>query len=466
MPIFYRLLSLFIIIISFYSCKDDDNNYTPVYAEGEEFLTAHLSVNSTSNNAFGHAIDGLTLVEESAFGSGNSLFNTSWVSSPASTTSIDGLGPTFNSRACASCHLKDGRGKPPSTKGQNSSGFLVRLSLSGQNPHGGPVAVPFYGDQLQDRANIGISYEAKTEITYELISGTYPDGTAYELRKPTYTFYDEQFGSLSGVLISPRVGQQVIGLGLIDALSEQEILSNEDEFDADNDGISGKANYVWDAVQKTTKIGRFGWKANQPNLRQQIAGALNGDMGLTTSIFKDANCPDPQNSCQTAANGGDPEVTDKQLDAFHFYQSALAVPKRRNYKEENVLNGKALFTDVGCVKCHATDLRTATYSFNKHLENISIHPYSDFLLHDMGAELADNRPDFKATGSEWRTQPLWGIGLIETVNKHTFLLHDGRARNIEEAILWHGGEAEKTKSKFMKLSSKEREDIIAFINSL
>jgi CxxC motif-containing protein (DUF1111 family) len=266
--------------------------------------------------------------------------------------------------------------------------------------------------------------------------------------------------------MSPRVGQQVIGLGLIDALSEESILANADEFDADNDGISGRANYVWNEITNSTSIGKFGWKANQPSLRQQVADAFNGDMGLTSSIFGNQNCPPGQDDCNNYPNGGTPEVIDSQLDDVVFYQSALAVPKRRKFMEQNVLEGKVLFNESDCVKCHAKNFTTGTSSENSHVEGIVIHPFSDFLLHDMGEALADNRPDFLANGNEWRTQALWGIGLIATVNNHTNLLHDGRARNIEEAILWHGGEAENSKQKFMNLSENDRNKVLEYINSL
>ena len=453
-----------------YSKVDNPNDYykeLTIYKEGEEFPTGELSVNSTSNNAFGNSIPTLTTSEEIEFGTGNSLFNQSWVTAPASTSGLDGLGPTFNARSCSSCHFKDGRGKPIQEFSKISKGFLMRLSITGENNHGGPLAVPNYGDQLQTASIFKVENEASISATYKIIKGSYPDGTEYELQKPIYKIFDEKFGSLQNVLSSPRVGNQTIGLGFVDALAEREILKNEDEFDCDNDGISGKANYVWNVEKNTTTIGKFGWKANQPTLKQQIAAAFNGDIGLTSSIFPTTNCPSPQKGCLDSQNGGEPEVTDKQMQRITFYQSALAVPKRRNYKKDNVLEGKMLFHKMECIKCHQINFKTASnYTVNSYLENITINPYSDFLLHDMGDALADGRPDFKANGKEWRTQPLWGIGLIKTVNKHTFLLHDGRARNVEEAILWHGGEAEKAKNNFKALLKKEREQLISFINSL
>ncbi|ALU74947.1 thiol oxidoreductase [Tenacibaculum dicentrarchi] len=466
------LLHISFSILLFSNCSKeaplniDEYKIINKYQEAEENLTDDLSIATTNNNSFGKEIPGLSRTDKVRFASGNSLFNQSWVSAPASTTSLDGLGPTFNARACASCHLKDGRGKPFEPSNIGSVGFLIRLSIPGQNAHGGPMPDPNYGGQLQNHANLNIPKEANIHVNFTLIDYKYPDGTSYQLRKPNYSFTNENFGSLNGILISPRIGQQTIGLGLMDALSESEILKNADEFDIDNDGISGRANYVWDAINSEIAIGKFGWKANEPSLKQQIAGAFNGDLGLSTTIFNKKNCPSPQQDCNKAPTGGSPEVTDKQMDRILLYQTSLAVPKRRNYKNQDVLNGKVLFSELKCISCHATNFTTDKYPFNPLLEDKKISPYSDFLLHDMGDDLADNRPDFLATGNEWRTQPLWGIGLIKTVNKHTFLLHDGRARNIEEAILWHGGEAEKSKNDFKELSLTKRKELLSFIESL
>ena len=461
----YSLITLFIL---FTSCNKD-NDYEPVpqdlYEEGEEFLTEHLGVNSTSGEAFGFEIVGLSDLEEVFFGTGNSLFSQNWVSSPASTTARDGLGPTFNARACANCHFEDGRGEPI-VNGENSLGFLMRISLPGQDAFGNANPVPNYNTQIQDRANFGIPFEAKVNVNYETITGNYPDGSSYELRNPVYSFTQEQFGSLNGVEMSPRVAQQTIGLGLINALPDSEILQFEDEFDSNNDGISGRPNYVWNIEANTPTLGKYGWKGNTPTLKQRVASAFHGDMGLTTSLFSENNCPSPQQDCFDAPNGGELEVTDNQLQRVTFYQATLAVPNRRNFRDDNVLLGKVLFNELNCIGCHTINMKTGTSSITPVLNNINIRPYSDFLLHDMGEGLADNRKDFLASGREWRTQPLWGIGLIEAVNGHTFLLHDGRARNVEEAILWHGGEAETSKEAFMNLNANDRQNLIDFVNSL
>ncbi len=456
-----------------FACSSDDfleqdyinNNYEL----GEENLVSHLSIEAfTADKAFGRGVPGLSDLELSFFGVGNAMFDQSWVSAPATTTSRDGLGPIFNARACSACHLRDGRGKPLLENGAGSKGFLIRLS-TGNNEITGPIGLFNYGGQLQDDSNLEIQNEGGINVSFEIISGKYPDGTTYKLRKPNYTIVNENYGSLGNAKQSPRVGQQVIGLGFIDALSEASILVNEDINDADGDGISGKANKVWNVKENRTTIGKFGWKANQPSLEQQVAGAFNGDMGLTTSIFPDENCPDGID-CSKLNNGvniGDNvEVPDKQFSRMMVYQAAISVPKRRDFKAPSVLKGKKIFNDLACANCHVNNFQTSSYSLLPQIGNVTIRPYSDFLLHDMGEGLADHRADFLANGREWRTQPLWGLGLIEQVNNHTFLLHDGRARNIEEAILWHGGEAEKSKNNFMALPSNNREQLLSFLNSL
>ncbi len=442
------------------------------YQKGEELPIGKFSTTTYNYQAFGMLIPYMERDQRVDFGLGDRLFMRTFSES-------SGLGPRFNARACANCHFRDGRGRPleistdvEDTNGALSKGFLMRLSVAGQDSHGGPKGVDGYGGQLQDRGldAIGGKGEAKIRVTYEMIKGTYPDGTPYELRKPTYEFYDEQFGSLAGVMTSPRVGTQTIGFGFVDALTEQQLLANADENDADKDGISGKANYVWNVRANKLTIGKFGWKANAPTLEQQIAGALSGDMGMSTSIFPKQNCPSEQQDCNdyVTANNMENQIdfSDERLRQITFYQATLAVPERRNVRDRDVLKGKGLFHDMKCIKCHVIGFKVEKSEMVPQIAGTVFNPYSDFLLHDMGEDLADNRPDFLANGREWRTQPLWGIGMIPTVNKHTFLLHDGRARNIEEAILWHGGEAENSKKEFMNLSKDQREQVLKFINSL
>lgn len=453
------------MILSACSNDDETNEYIPIPEEGEELSGGTTTIFDISPNAFGFSARNLTNEQSLLFGVGNSFFRQNWVTAPASTTARDGLGPLFNARSCASCHFKDGRGRPPEFIDEISHGLLLRVSI-GNETNNGPIPDLNYGGQIQDQSISGVDTEAGFSITYEEITSTYPDGTPYSLRKPTYTITNQTLGDLNtSIKISPRIGNQMIGLGLLEAISEATILSLADENDSNDDGISGKPNYVWDVQSQSIKLGRFGWKANQPSLFQQVAGAFSGDIGITSSLFPNENCP-PNIICDDIINGGSPEIPNDDLQKVVLYSSTLAVPARRDWDDITVLEGKQLFESANCTACHLPKIETSTHPNFNALSNQTIRPYTDMLLHDMGEGLADNRQDFLATGTEWRTQPLWGIGLIETVNSHTFLLHDGRARNIEEAILWHGGEALNSKENFMNLNVTERQKLILFIESL
>ncbi|WP_152537388.1 di-heme oxidoreductase family protein [Aquimarina pacifica] len=448
------------------SCESDDTEYTLLTPEdGEAFSGGETTVFDISQNAFGFQAPNLDTENGLFFFTGNSLFNQNWVTAPASTTARDGLGPLFNARSCSGCHFKDGRGRAPITDGELSSGLLFRLSIPGTDEFGANLPDPNYGGQLQDDSILGLDTEGHVTIDYEQVVVTYPDGNSVTLQKPLYTFENLSYGSLAAsIQISPRVANQMIGLGLLDAIPEATLLGFADISDSNGDGISGKPNYVYDVETQSLKLGRFGWKSNQPTLKQQVAGAFLGDMGITSSLFLEENCP-PTIDCNTISNGGSPEISDENLDKVALYSATLGVPGRRNHEDQSILQGKELFEQVNCIACHIPKMETGSYHIEA-LENQTIRPYTDLLLHDMGEGLADNTPDFEATGKEWRTAPLWGIGLIETVNGHTNLLHDGRARNIEEAILWHDGEAASSKTAFMNLIVEDRTKLIDFIKSL
>ena len=462
---------LCIIIFSLHliSCEDDVYENIPVEElltaeQREEYSGGEATVFNSSQEAFGFFASNLTQDEQLDFGIGNSFFRQSWVSAPSSTAARDGLGPFFNANNCSSCHFKDGRGRPPAFDGQLGRGLLLRLSLSGTHANGTAFSDPVYGNQLQDNAILGQVVKGNYTILYQTISETLADGTVVELQKPTYQINNLGYGSLaSGVQISPRVANQIIGLGLLEAVSEATILGFANA--NNSNGISGKANYVYDVESNSQKLGRFGWKANQPSIRQQVAGAFSGDMGITSSIFPDENAP-PSVDLSTIPNGGSPEISNDNFNRIVLYSSSLAVPARRNHTDQSVLRGKKIFQEINCTGCHISKMETGSNYSIAGLRNQIIRPYTDMLLHDMGDELADNAPDFLANGNEWRTQPLWGIGLISTVNGHTNLLHDGRARNVTEAIMWHGGEAQNSKIKFKQLSTKDRVDLLSFINSL
>ncbi len=419
-----------------------------------------------NRNAFSMSARNLNTGEKRVFEVGDSFFEQNWVTAPASTEARDGLGPTFNALSCSSCHVLDGRGRPPTDHDDPERGLLIRLSIPGTTLEGAPLGDPNYGNQLQDRAINQVEPEGRFQIDYVEIKGEYGDGEPYTLLMPTYRFIELAFGDLSAdIMTSPRIAPPVIGMGLLEAIKAEDILAQSDPDDEDGDGISGRPNMVWDIERQEHVLGRFGWKANEPSVEQQSLGAFFGDIGITSVHHMAENCPSSQLACAAAVNGGEPEVPAARSDKLVFYTQTLAVPAMRNVEEPEVRKGAEMFLKAGCAACH-----TPSYTTGEHeiaaLSGQEIFPFTDLLLHDMGEDLADGRPDFLATGSEWRTPPLWGIGLVENVNNHTRFLHDGRARNLAEAILWHGGEAEKSRDAFRDMSRDERAALIAFLKSL
>ena len=430
----------------------------------DERLGGDTTAFSNGRNAFELSARNLTNEERRRFEVGDSFFNQNWVTAPASTTARDGLGPTFNALACASCHSHDGRAKPPENDDDPERGLLLRLSVPGLN---GPENEPIYGGQLQDRAILRVTPEGRISIRYEEMPGTYPDGTPYSLRKPTYSVEDAAFGPLHpDVTMSPRIAPATIGMGLLEAIPEERILAAADPDDADSDGISGHPNMVTDLRTGDAALGRFGWKAGQPTVEQQAAGAFIGDIGITSALFPDQNCPAAQRACRDAPNGGTPEIEDERLATVTFYVQTLAVPAMRDVDDSQVRDGAQLFAQVNCIACHTPQHVTDASHPVRPLREQTIYPYTDLLLHDMGEGLADGHQEGLAAGSEWRTPPLWGIGLVQAVSGHTMFLHDGRARDLEEAILWHGGEARASRDAFTLLSADERAALLRFLESL
>ena len=462
-----------VLLWSITGCRKDPiiggDHFSPNgYTIGEEFSGGSGTSFDLSQNAFNHSAQNLSNSEETQFVVGNSFFRQNWVIAPSSTEGRDGLGPLYNATSCSGCHLRDGRGRPPEFSGE-VSGLLVRLSNLGMNPFGGPMPDPVYGGQFQTIAIPGVEREGTMDVSYQSVSGNYADGEPWELSRPFYQLMGN-YGPMTGILTSPRVGQQLCGLGLLEAIPENVILAQADPNDLNGDGISGRPNRVYDHRTGTTRLGRFGWKANQPDLYQQTADAFNGDIGLTSSLFQSDHCTSAQLDCAGAINGNNPgenvELSNYQLDRVQFYVSTIAVPARRNVQDPNTLRGKAIFNSIGCATCHTPSFTTGPSSTSPALSNQTIYPYTDMLLHDLGPELADERTDFLATGSEWRTPPLWGIGLFQTTNGHTRYLHDGRARNLAEAILWHGGEAATMREQFVQLTAEERAALLTFLQSL
>lgn len=434
-------------------------------------LGGETTIFDTSANAFTFAARNLSDAERNSFSLGDHFFNRNWVTAPASTTGDDGLGPTFNATSCSECHFRDGRGEPPTKSPTDFDALLVRLSVPGVDAHGGPVDEPNYGGQLNNKSILGVPIEAVPHVVYTEVPGQYADGEPYSLSRPDYTFTDFALGPFApGTMFSPRVAPSMIGLGLLETITEADLERLADENDADGDGISGRINHVWDVRKNARAVGRFGWKANQPTIEQQTAGAFLGDIGITSTLFSSENCPAPQVQCANALTGVDlahgAELSDQKLNAVTLYGRTIAVPARRDIGDADVRRGEALFDRAQCGSCHTKKFVTGPRADLPALANQTIRPFTDLLVHDMGDDLADGRPDFEASGTEWRTPPLWGIGLQETVSKHTRLLHDGRARGFAEAILWHGGEAEASREMFRNMSKDGRSSLLHFLETL
>ncbi|AZD88098.1 putative thiol oxidoreductase [Pseudomonas chlororaphis subsp. aureofaciens] len=473
-PSLLRWSTLF-MALSLSAC-DDAPRFTQA-EPGEARSGGEATVRKSDQNAFSMPSANLSPTRRLDFSVGNSFFRSPWVIAPSTTTARDGLGPLFNTNGCQNCHIKDGRGHPPTPDSDNAVSMLVRLSIPNEPAYAkvieqlGIVPEPVYGGQFQDMAVPGIAPEGKVRVEYEPLTVRFKDGSEVELRKPKLQITQLGYGPMHpDTLFSARVAPPMIGLGLLEAIPEAAILANAQAQAKAGNGIAGQPNRVWDDAQQKTVLGRFGWKAGQPNLNQQNVHAFSGDMGLTTSLRPFDDCTDAQTACKQAPNGngpdGEPEVSDNILRLVLFYSRNLGVPARRDVGSPQVLAGKNLFYQAGCQSCHTPRFTTAADAAEPELANQVIRPYSDLLLHDMGEGLADNRSEFQAGGRDWRTPPLWGIGLTQTVSGHTQFLHDGRARNLLEAVLWHGSEARAAQQQVLSFNAEQRAALLAFLNSL
>ena len=432
-------------------------------------------------DAFSQHSANLPFDARAQFAIGNGLFRRPWVSSPSSTRSADGLGPLYNARSCQRCHLKDGRGHPPVDANDSAVSMLIRLSIPPRNAQDRALLAsgrtdvipePTYGTQLQDVSVAGQSAEGRIRIVRTTREVTLGDGEKVVLEVPRYAIGDLGYGPLDPrTMTSARVAPPMIGLGLLEAVAESEILARADPDDSDGDGISGRARRVWSAEHGRMMLGRFGWKAGTASIVDQSSVAMSGDIGISSPLAPApwGECTERQTACRGAVHGADTggfEAPANVMDAVVFYSRHLAVPARRDESDSTVLRGKALFYGIGCTGCHTPKHATRRDWPVETLAGQLIWPYTDLLVHDMGEDLADGRPEGDASGREWRTTPLWGIGLTEVVNGHTRFLHDGRARNLLEAILWHGGEAESARDAFRAMPSVDRNALLAFLNSL
>ncbi len=453
-------------------------------------------VSITSAESYSKPSSNLTALRKGDFFVGNAFFKQPWVIAPASTDSRDGLGALFNVAACQSCHIKDGRGHAPMTSSDDADSLLIRLAMPASNDEQRQqlqssmiekVAHPMYGGQLQDRGIQSVPAEARIEVQWTDKPVTFADGHIETLRAPTFTLTNPGYGAFDDeLMVSPRIALPMIGLGLLDQIPDTDIKKQAVSASKDTTAISGKFNWVMDPQTGQTALGRFGWKAGQTKLVTQNQSAFNEDMGLTSNIRPIESCTPLQTACLKATTGSDAqgdnkpavEVSDEVVKFVEFYTRNLAVPNRRDADNEQVLAGKKHFYNIGCQSCH-----TPRYQLPKtnddHLEQHGqvIYPYTDLLLHDMGDDLADRtiagklpskdaQVEFLANSYEWRTPALWGIGLAQTVDPQATFLHDGRARTLLEAVLWHGGEAKAQQQKVLQLDKQGRAELNAFLQSL
>ena len=428
-----------------------------------ELSGGSTTVFNAGPNAFGMPLANISRLNRRAHVVGNSFFNKNWVFSPSSTTARDGLGPLFHARSCSSCHVKDGRGAPTNNS-STSVGLIFRLGVPGKSS-GDPVL----GVQLATKAAPGIEPEGTVNVRYEEKAVGFDNLKTASLRKPKYELIaNDHYGKPHAeIQFGPRIAQQLVGVGLLEAVTDKTILANADPNDEDGDGISGKPNFIFNPESKKRELGRFGWKANEANLRTQTASAFLRDMGITSPIHPIEDFTKPQKEkINVTLIANPPDIDDSKFERVVTYLRTLAPPAQRKTNDPSVKRGDILFNKIGCSNCHIPTLRTGSITAIDELKNQSIKPYTDLLLHDMGEGLADGLKDSLASGSEWRTPPLWGIGLTKTVNGNTFFLHDGRARSIEEAILWHGGEGSESRKNYSSLSFDEKNDLLNFINSL
>jgi len=433
---------------------------------GQSEAVPASSVQTPEHHSFDQPDAQMPLLDQLDFAVGRSFFRNPWVQAPASTDARDGLGPLFNSLSCSSCHIGSARGLA-AMEDLPMMTHVVRLSVPDETAENRSksVAEPVYGGQLQNQALPAVAAEGQAVIRFTEVVRTLKDGEQVSLRKPALRIEQLGYGELAAnVQTSVRMAPMLTGLGLLEAVPESQLLAWADPEDTNGDGISGRTNRVWDVTKQSKELGRFGWKAEQPNLKQQAASAFHADLGISSTLFAGQNCTSIQRDCQQIVDGGEPEISDKLLGRVALYVGNLAAPKSTANKSEHQA-GQALFEQAGCQQCHRAQLQ-AGESEHAWLSHRIFYPYTDLLLHDMGMDLADNRPVFAASGREWRTAPLWGIGQAKKVAPQTGFLHDGRARNVLEAILWHGGEAQKSREAIEQMNAGQRKELLRFVESL
>lgn len=492
---FFIVFFLGSLTISLLSC--DSKREVPNVVLAEWYPGGETTVGIVPSALFVLPAKNLNQEHRPNFYAGKALANQPWVKAPTTTVARDGLGPIYNARSCLACHVRGGRGVLPDSQKKSLFSTVVRVSLRPNTKlteaqklslkTTGVIADPIYGDQLQTQSvslasQLGLKYslsdgattevrpEAQVHIRWKEKLFSYPDGEKMTLRWPVPEISELAYGELDDEAItSLRIASSLHGMGLLELIDQKDINDWLDPNDTDGDGVSGRLNWVWDRERNATVEGRFGWKANRPTLRDVSAAAFVNDIGITSHLYPEPPCSSRQPTCLNATHGNDEggvELRDDLLVLVTDFVRNTGVVKSRKVSHTKDHRGRSLFYDLGCALCHRPSYITKESSAYPHLSNQTIWPYSDLLVHDMGVELDDGRDEYVVSGSEWRTPPLWGVGLSRKVNGSAHLLHDGRARNVEEAILWHGGEGLGAKNKYTQLEKTDRQLLIEFVESI
>lgn len=429
---------------------------------GSTTFVGQSPLSARSTDALSHPAANLTAAQRALFVVGNSFFTNPWVAAGATTAGRDGLGPLFSAAACQDCHLRDGRGHAPGAGEGPPTSAVIRIAL----PDGEPD--PVYGGHLQTRALPGLAPEARVALAWRTHFETLPDGSRMELRRPDLRLSRWAYGTpVKGLRASLRVAPAMTGMGLLEAIPEADLLARADA--QARLGLRGRVNRVVSLDDGSPAIGRFGLKASKPSVRQQTLDAFLNDIGITSTLFRSEVCTTAQRAqaCGPFASGGEPELAEAIEQAVVFYAQHLAPPARSGHDRPEVLAGERRFAAIGCADCHQPSWRTGGASASPALADQLIWPYTDLLLHDLGPGLADALPEGEASGQQWRTAPLWGLGQVKAVGGDAAgYLHDGRARSPAEAILWHGGEAQLARDAWAALPAAQRLEVLAFLASL
>lgn len=477
--IHYFLLSLLILPLA--SCESEGFDVEEIEIPEGYILSAGTSTNFLNSTfAYDTPADWVKGKYDKRFTSGDGLYD------DARSTSNGlggGLGPVYAGYSCGSCHRNTGRTKPSvwtqNENGDYGSGSYGFSSMLVYITRKNGAFFQDYGRVLHDQSIYGVKAEGKLKVTYDYQTFTFPDGEVYELAKPNYTITDWYADSIRAedLICSVRIPLRHVGLGQMMALDPVEIEALARQSNYPEYGISGRCNYIMERGVK--RLGLSGNKAQHADLTVELG--FSSDLGVTNSRYPEEICEGQVQMSQGSMMGlsyAQLDVSTEEMEDVDLYLHSLSVPARRNVNDPTVKRGEEMFYQAKCHLCHVTTLHTRPRGASllngtnlPWLGNQTIHPYSDYLLHDMGSEimgvgLNDNYVSGLARGNEWRTTPLWGVGLQEKVNGHTYFLHDGRARNFVEAIMWHGGEGEASKNLFKQMPKADRDALVKFLESL